>query len=144
MKRTSQPAQAVASDSDDYLDTDDEVNEFENGMQIDADEDDEDEGVAQWEPDSWDMAADDDDEEDDDEDTVQHRESSDRRTCTCLTVPGLSSVPLSTLAKARSKMNKVSKYQKGESSKSAATPAGAREASERTRTRIESRESKHA
>ena len=72
MKRPSQPVVAAASDSDDYLDTDDEVNEFENGMQLDADENDEDPGVAQWEPDSWDMA-DDDDEDEDEDDNVQTR-----------------------------------------------------------------------
>jgi hypothetical protein len=75
MKKTSRTVQAVTSDSDDYLDTDDEINEFEHGMQLDVDEDDDDQGVAQWEPDSWDMAAEDEEDEDEDEDdTMQKRE----------------------------------------------------------------------
>jgi hypothetical protein len=143
MKRHTQPKHSAPSDSEDYLETDDEVNEFEDGMQIESDEEGEEQGIAQWEPDSWDIGADEDD-DDEDEDIVQGRRCPLRLACPCLIIPDLSSVPLSTLAKARSKMNKVSKYQKGESSKSAVASTVSRNKQDKVRARIESRESKHA
>lgn len=73
MRRPTQPTRMLDdSESDDFLDTDDEVDEFENGMQIDQEGDEEEEGVAQWQPDDWDAAdEDDEDSEDDDESALK-------------------------------------------------------------------------